>query len=104
MERIVLRNWQDSDLPGYAFMNADPEVMRYFPRPLSREESGASLNRQRTLIDQRGWGLWVVEVDGAFAGFAGLAVPNFEAPFLPAVEIGWRFRREFWGRNIAYQA
>jgi RimJ/RimL family protein N-acetyltransferase len=46
----------------------------------------------------------VVEVDGEFAGFTGLAVPSFQAPFTPCVEVGWRFRCEFWGRGIAYHA
>ena len=49
-------------------------------------------------------GLWAVEVDGAFAGFTGLAETNFKAHFTPCIEIGWRFRREFWGRGIAYSA
>ncbi|HZR16621.1 MAG TPA: GNAT family N-acetyltransferase [Verrucomicrobiae bacterium] len=104
MEQIVLRQWQDSDLEPYAVMNSDPEVMRYFPRPLTREESAASLGRLRRSIDERGWGLWVVAVDGQFAGFTGLAVPLFEASFTPCVEVGWRLRREYWGRNIAYRA
>ncbi len=104
METIVLRQWEDSDLDAFAAMNRDPEVMRYFPEPLTREQSEASLNRQRALIAERGWGYWVVDVDGAFAGFTGLAVPRFEAPFTPCVEIGWRIRREFWGRSIAYRA
>jgi RimJ/RimL family protein N-acetyltransferase len=102
--KVTLRQWRDSDLRPYAAMNADPEVMRYFPSLLSREESKASLERQRGLIEERGWGLWVVEVDGEFAGFTGLATPNFEAFFMPCVEIGWRLRREYWGRGVAYQA
>ncbi len=104
MEPITLRQWRDSDLEPYAAMNADPEVMRYFPSRLSREQSEASLVRQRALIEQRGWGLWAVDVDGAFAGFTGLAIPSFEAPFMPCVEVGWRLRREYWGRGVAYWA
>ena len=84
-------------------MNADPEVMRYFPSLLSREQSEASLTRQRTLIEQRGWGLWALDVDGVFAGFTGLAVPGFAAPFMPCVEVGWRLRREYWGQGVAYR-
>jgi RimJ/RimL family protein N-acetyltransferase len=103
MEQVTLRQWRDSDLDAYAAMHADPEVMRYFPSLLSREQSEASFLRQRSLIEQRGWGLWVLDVDGAFAGFTGLAVPTFEAPFLPCVEAGWRLRREYWGRGIAYR-
>ena len=101
---ITLRAWRDDDLAPYAGMNADPEVMRYFPGTLTAAESQESYRRQRQLIEDRGWGLWVVDVDGAFAGFTGLAVPRFEAHFTPCVEIGWRLRREFWGRGIAYTA
>ncbi len=104
MEPVLLRNWQHSDLAGYAAMNCDPEVMKYFPRPLTHKESEESMNRLRALINEQGWGLWAVEVAGNFAGFAGLAVPKFEAPFMPCVEIGWRLRREYWGRNVAYCA
>jgi len=99
----ILRQWRDSDLEPYAAMNSHPEVMRYFPSLLSREQSEASLVGQRALIEQRGWGLWALDVDGTFVGFAGLAIPGFEAPFMPCVEVGWRLRREYWGRGIAYR-
>lgn len=104
MERVILRQWMDSDLEPYAEMNSDAEVMRHFPALLSREESEASLNRLRKAIEDAGWGLWAVEVDGGFAGFTGLNIPKFEAAFMPCIEIGWRFRRIFWGRSIAYRA
>jgi RimJ/RimL family protein N-acetyltransferase len=104
MEQLILRQWRDSDLEPYAAMNADPEVMRHFPGLLTRAETAASLERQRRAIDERGWGLWAVEVEGVFAGFTGLNTPTFSAPFTPCTEIGWRFRREFWGRGLAYGA
>lgn len=85
-------------------MNADAEVMRYFVRCLSAEESKLALDRFRKTIEDRGWGLWAVEVEGVFAGFTGLSEPAFAAPFMPCIEIGWRFRREFWGQGIAYAA
>ena len=85
-------------------MNADPEVMRFFPRRLTPEESAVSLARQREAIEKRGWGLWAVDVDGMFAGFTGLAEPKFRAHFTPCVEIGWRLRREFWGQGVAFAA
>src|ERR1022692_355852 len=101
---ILLRQWRDDDVEPYAEMNADPEVMRFFPKPLTKKESKESLDRLRSRIDQRGWGLWVVEVNSAFAGYTGLAEPTFSAHFTPCVEIGWRLRREYWGRGIAYAA
>ncbi len=104
MESILLRQWRENDLEMYAAMNRDPDVMRYFPALMSPEESAASLARHRARLDERGWGLWVVDLEGEFAGFTGLAVPVFPAAFMPCVEIAWRLRREFWGRGIAHRA
>jgi RimJ/RimL family protein N-acetyltransferase len=104
MEDIVLRQWRDSDLEPFSAMNADPVVMRHFPALMTQAESEAALRRWRKVIDDSGWGLWAVEVDGVFAGFTGLSAPRFEAAFTPCVEIGWRFRQSFWGRSIAYRA
>jgi len=104
MKQLLLRQWQETDLARYSEMNADPEVMRYFPALLTPAESAASFERLRRGIGERGWGLWAVEVDGVFAGFTGLNSPSFSSHFTPCTEIGWRFRKEFWGRGLAGQA
>lgn len=101
--RLVLRQWRDADLEPFAALNADPEVMRHFPAPLTRHESDALAERERMLIAERGWGRWAVELldSGAFIGFVGLAEPRFDAHFTPAVEVGWRLAREHWGSGHA---
>ena len=99
---IILRQWRDEDIGPLAAMNADPEVMRFFPGLRTNMESNHFLTCCRSDIDARGWGFWAVEVDGEFAGLTGLNEPNFTAHFTPCIEIGWRFHRKFWGRSIAY--
>ena len=37
--RLSLRSWTDADLLPYTQLNADPRVMRYFPRVLSAPEA-----------------------------------------------------------------
>ncbi|MHB1629298.1 MAG: GNAT family N-acetyltransferase, partial [Bacilli bacterium] len=37
-------------------------------------------------------------------GFVGLSVPAYLPEVTPAVEIGWRLGRSFWGRGIATEA
>ena len=105
-KRCVLRQWKNSDLAPWAEMNADPEVRRYFPKLLSAEQAAAEAGRCRAAIDQRGWGLWALELPGElpFAGFVGLMPLHFDAPFVPAVEIGWRLARVAWGRGYATEA
>lgn len=84
-------------------MGADPRVMAYLGRLLSREESDALADRIEAAFTARGFGLWAVEVPGvtSFAGFVGLSVPRFEAPFTPCVEVGWRLASERWGHGYA---
>ena len=103
-ERLVLRQWIDSDREPWAALNADAETMRYFPKTLTRAETDAAADRFSARIDANGWGLWALEREGEFIGFTGLAVPAFDAPFLPGVEIGWRLARSAWGNGYATEA
>jgi RimJ/RimL family protein N-acetyltransferase len=104
--RLVLRQWRPGDFESFAALNADPEVMRFFPAPMTREESDALAQRAERDIAERGWGLWAVEVEGSapFIGFVGLAEPSFDAHFTPAVEAGWRLSRDQWGNGYATEA
>jgi len=104
--RLVLRQWRQSDFDSFAALNADSEVRRFFPAPLTREESDALAKRAERDIAERGWGLWAVEVmeSAPFIGFVGLAEPSFDAHFTPAVEVGWRLSRDQWGNGYATEA
>ena len=101
--RLVLRQWRDGDLEPFAALNADPRVMEHFPSVLTRAESDRVAEAVRSSIAARGFGFWAVEMieTGEFVGFVGLAVPSFDAPFMPAVEIGWRIAFEHWGKGLA---
>ncbi len=80
--------------------------MAHFPATLSRAETEALIARAEACFEERGYGFWAVEVcdGGELAGFVGLAPVDSEMPFAPAVEIGWRLGRAFWGRGIAAEA
>lgn len=105
-DRLVLRQWRESDREPFAALNADPAVMEHFPALQTREQSDSLIDRNIAGIDERGWGLWALEVKetGEFIGFTGLSVPSFEAHFMPAVEIGWRLAKEAWGNGYATEA
>jgi RimJ/RimL family protein N-acetyltransferase len=108
--RLLLRPWRPAeDLHALAALNADPAVMRWVApnRPLTRAETAEQLDRFVRHWDQHGFGLWAVvprEGDAGCIGLAGLAVPSFLPAVLPAVEVGWRFAPEWWGRGLATEA
>jgi RimJ/RimL family protein N-acetyltransferase len=104
--RLRLRRWREEDLPAFAAVNADPRVMEFMPKLLSRAESDALAERISQNFVIHGFGGWAIEVPGVadFIGFAGLSVPRFEAHFTPCVEIGWRLAYDFWGFGYATEA
>lgn len=104
--RLILRQWQETDLEPFAAMNADPQVMRYFPSTKTKAYSQDLMARVKSHIDEKGWGWWAVEQksDGAFVGAVGLMATNLDTYFSPCVEIGWRLNRPFWGKGYATEA
>jgi RimJ/RimL family protein N-acetyltransferase len=80
--------------------------MRYFPEELTQERSDEFATRIRTAIDHEGWGLWAVKVVAgpSFIGFTGLNPARFKSHFTPAVELGWRLARQYWGNGYATEA
>lgn len=104
-DRLLLRRWRASDRAPFARMNADPAVMEHFPAPLSPQESNLLIRKIEAHFKQHGFGGWAAELraKGEFIGFIGLAIPQFQAPFTPCVEIGWRLARAHWGKGLAIE-
>ena len=104
--RLQLRQWRTEDQAAFAALNADPQVMQHFPALLSRAQSDGLAQRLAEDIDEHGWGFWALEAPGvaSFIGFVGIRPTSAGLPFAPAVEIGWRLARPFWGRGYAGEA
>ncbi len=101
-----MRRWKLSDLKPFAALNADPVVMEHFPSTLSSEESDALVDRIEAGFDERGYGWFALERrdTGEFIGCTGLIYADFDVPFLPGVEIGWRLAAGAWGHGFATEA
>lgn len=109
-ERLLLRLPSEDDAIAIAEMDADPEVMRYIgdgtPERYDPELARARVARANRHWEEHGYGNMsvVVKETGEYAGWVQLSVPTFLPEVLPAVEIGWRLRREHWGRGYATEA
>lgn len=106
-ERLTLRQWKESDRAPFAAICTDREVMEFLVSSvLDRQTADLRIDKWSQLIEKHGWGFWAVELtqDRGFLGFAGLQVPDDQHPYMPCVEIGWRFARARWGNGYATEA
>ena len=87
-------------------MNADPEVMRYFPARLDRETSDAFADRIDARLERQGFGLWALERrdTAEFIGFTGLNPMPEGTPGAGGQEIGWRLAASSWHQGYATEA
>lgn len=102
-ERLGFRNWQNTDLEEFANLNADSEVMRHFPKTLTLQETKDFIIRLQDHFNKKGYTYFAVEVleTREFIGFIGLAYQDYEAPFTPSTDIGWRLKKSAWGKGYA---
>jgi RimJ/RimL family protein N-acetyltransferase len=102
--RLLLRELVPSDLDFLAILLADSEVMRHYPKPCTREEAAAWLDRQMTRYAQYGHGGWLVieRATGQPLGQVGLIPQQLDGA--AEREIGYLIHRPFWRRGFASEA
>lgn len=106
-ERLILRNWRESDRELFHLINSDEQVMEFFAFRRSRAEADELMDLLADGIARNGFGFAAIEIaaTGETAGFAGLnATRKVPGVADGAVEIGWRMAPPFWGKGIASEA
>ncbi|GHJ47855.1 N-acetyltransferase [Catellatospora sp. TT07R-123] len=104
-ERLILRDWRETDLPAWAAINADPEVREHLGPVWDEAQSAESIVRYQEAYRSNGFGFWAVEHrdSAALIGHAGLDPVEPTVPF-DGVELGWRLARSAWGHGYASEA
>ena len=102
-ERLGFRQWNTSDLQPFALMMADDRVMEFFPAKNDLNETVDFIKRKSAHFEQHGFGLYAVDLleTGQFIGYIGFQWFDFDVPFAPGIEIGWRLSPKVWGQGLA---
>ena len=106
MPDVTLRPPESRDEADYRRLLFDPAVapwLRPEPlRPFTEADPHALLVRDLRHWEEHGWGPWVVEDGGEFAGRAGLN--NTRVAGEQAIEVAWALVGAAQGRGLATQA
>ena len=84
-------------------LNKDPEVMKFFPYLPSDKQTVEFIQRMQQQFLEKGFCYFPVDdlKTNSFLGFIGLSIQKFESDFTPCVDIGWRIKKEYWGKGFA---
>jgi ribosomal-protein-alanine N-acetyltransferase len=102
--RLLLRTFTDKDAKLIYELNLDPEVTRYTHDPVTDLAHAAEI-LEKTIIPQYvlyNLGRWAVHIRSThvFLGWCGL---KYRAE-LNEVDLGFRFKKENWGKGFATEA
>ena len=103
--RLTLRHLEPADLDVLATIQADPEVMRFFPTgPRSLDLTERDLTRCIATQAEHGFSLWATidRASGLFIGRCGLLPQALGG--VQEVEIAYLIARSHWGRGLATEA
>ncbi len=99
-QRLVVRSFEQGDIPAYAEIVADPRVTRFLGdgRPYSYGEATAYIEDCMALDSDTGISRYAVLLDDELIGFCGFKEATDH------IDLGWRYAQRHWGNGYATEA
>ncbi len=103
-ERLILREYVQSDFDALYPILSDPETMRYYPRPYDAAGVRRWLDWSFDNYRKYGFGLWaaVLKETGEFMGDCGLTMQQIDGEELP--EVGYHIKKDRWRQGFGKEA
>jgi RimJ/RimL family protein N-acetyltransferase len=94
----------DDDLDDMAALLGDEDVMRFYPRPMTRGEAADWIARNQRRYRDHGFGLWIISLrdGGEFVGDCGLTLQPVDG--VDELEVGYHVRRSLQGQGYGTEA
>jgi len=92
-----------TDLDEMADLLGDPDVMRFYPAPKTREQAEAWIAWNQRNYAEHGYGLWIIEThEGDFVGDCGLTWQAVNG--VKKLEVGYHVAPRWQGQGLASEA
>ena len=103
-ERLIIREWSESDLAPFLDIASDPEVMRYTGAgtPWTQSQVEEFVGRQRENVKSYGFCVGPLDskTDWKLLGHCRIQCLGTTSD----VEVGWWLAKQQWGRGFATEA
>ncbi|MFK4804683.1 GNAT family N-acetyltransferase [Microbacterium sp. ZW CA_36] len=101
--RLRFRQMTPADLDAMAGLLGDPDVMRFYPAPKTREQAAAWIAWNQRNYAEHGYGLWIIETHaGDFVGDCGLTWQEVNG--VRKLEVGYHVTATWQGSGFATEA
>jgi ribosomal-protein-alanine N-acetyltransferase len=102
--RLQLRTMTHADLDFLAEMYGNPEVMRYYPKTLQRDETRERIEQNLQRYRDHGYGLWIVQDKQTCQPIGRVGPIPQQIDGQPFVEVGYMIHLPFWRQGYAREA
>lgn len=103
-ERLLFRQITENDLDDLAALYADPDVMRFYPRVRTKEETREAIKvyQQRYAEDGLTLMATILKKENKFIGRCGIVMQDIEGKQLP--EVGYMLDKWYWNGGFGTEA
>lgn len=104
-KRLIIRPFCHDDIAPLAKISSDPDVMRYISGGVQSYEAIAKrVAHYMKCYETKHYSLFAVieKASDVFIGFCGLIDQQVEGKYY--VELGYRFDKSYWNKNLATEA
>jgi [ribosomal protein S5]-alanine N-acetyltransferase len=103
-KRLYLRRYKEEDIHILLPIFSDVETMKYYPAPLSFEQTQNWIKKNQERYQEDGYGLWGIclKETNELIGDCGLVKQNVDDT--TEVEIGYHINKKYWSNGFASEA
>jgi len=102
--RLRLRQFSPADVDAMELVLGNPEAMKFYPAPFSREDVADWIDRNMGRYEREGFALWamLLKSSGELIGDCGCVLQEVEGA--REIEVAYHVRRDLWNQGYATEA
>ena len=102
--RLRLRRFRDEDANAVFAIIGDRVAMQFYPKTFNRNDATQWIERNQRRYREDGYGLFAVTLQNSAEVIGDCGIIKQDVEGETAMEVGYHFRRDQWGRGYATEA